>query len=234
MLRNLFTLLRGATHTAAEEVVDRNALMLLQQQIRDSAATVSHARRAVAIAIAQNKQAAEQHEDLVARIDDLEARTLAALEQGKEDLAQEGAEVISRLEAERTESAQAQQAFQVELARLKENVRLADAKLRNLQRGQRLAQVRDKTLKLRSSVSPATLSSLSEAEATLSRLQEKQHQMDLTAEAMEELAEDGSPGQVIRKLAEAGCGDTDGVSPSDVLDRLRSRMSDVHTQQIVS
>ena len=77
MLKQLFALVRGRAHEAAEEVVDRNALIILRQQIRDCADAIAAARRAVAIAIAQNEQEVAQYKKLVARIDDLETRAIA-------------------------------------------------------------------------------------------------------------------------------------------------------------
>ena len=77
MLKQLFALVRGHTHEAAQEVVDRNALIILRQQIRDCADAIAAARRAVAIAIAQNEQEVAQYNRLVARIEDLETRAIA-------------------------------------------------------------------------------------------------------------------------------------------------------------
>ena len=91
MFKTIITLFRGATHDAEEAFSDRHALSILKQQMRDSAVAVDQARKAVAIAMAQNKQETEQFERLVARISDLEARTIAAIEQEKDDLAREAA-----------------------------------------------------------------------------------------------------------------------------------------------
>ena len=55
MLKQFFALMRGHSHEAAEAMVDRNALVILRQQIRDCADAIAAARRAVAIAIAQNE-----------------------------------------------------------------------------------------------------------------------------------------------------------------------------------
>ena len=101
MFKTIITLFRGATHDAEEAFSDRHALAILNQQMRDSAVAVEQARKAVAIAMAQNRQEADQFDRLVARIADLEARTIAAIEQEKEDLAREAAETIALLEAER-------------------------------------------------------------------------------------------------------------------------------------
>ena len=81
MFKTIITLFRGATHDAEEAFADRHALSILNQQMRDSAVAVEQARKAVAVAMAQNRQEADQFDRLVARIADLEARTIAAIEQ---------------------------------------------------------------------------------------------------------------------------------------------------------
>ena len=40
MLKTILTLMRGAAAAAEEEVVDRNALLILYQQIRDAAGAI--------------------------------------------------------------------------------------------------------------------------------------------------------------------------------------------------
>ena len=156
MLKQLFALVRGRTHEAGQEVVDRNALVILRQQIRDCADAIAAARRAVAIAIAQNEQEVAQYKRLVARIDDLETRATLALQAGKHELAREAAETIAMLEAERTASDEAQRSFTSEIERLRRIVRSSERRLRDLQRGQRIAAAADKTQRLREAAPGST------------------------------------------------------------------------------
>jgi phage shock protein A len=223
MFKQIVTLFRGAAHDAAEEITDRNALKILNQQMRDSVAAVDQARKAVAVTMAQNRQETDQYERLVKRIADLEARAITAMEQEKEDLAREAAETITFLEAERDASAEAQQQFSREIARLRENVHQAEMKLRELQRGQRLATATDKAQKLRSVAPQSRLSSLREAEETLIRLRTRQKQIDLTDEAMAEMDASGTPSTIVEKLAAAGCGAPLKSSADDVLQRLKAK-----------
>ena len=222
MFKTIITLFRGATHDAEEAFSDRHALAILNQQMRDSAVAVEQARKAVAIAMAQNRQEADQFDRLVARIADLEARTIAAIEQEKEDLAREAAETIALLEAERDASAEAQKQFAAEIARLRANVRNAEMKLRESQRGQRIAAATDKAHNLREVAPQSGLSTLREAEETLLRLRTRQKQIDLTDAAMAEMDASGNPSAITEKLAEAGCGTPLKTSADDVLARLKA------------
>ncbi|ESY11072.1 PspA/IM30 family protein [Mesorhizobium sp. C386A] len=225
MLKQFFALVRGRSYEAAEAVVDRNALIILRQQIRDCADAIAAARRAVAIAIAQNEQEVAQYKKLVLRIDDLEKRTIAAIEQGQNELAREAAETIAMLEAERDASAEAQKSFGTEIERLKRIIRVSEMRLRELQRGQRIVAAVDSTQRLRESAPGSSLSALRDAEETLLRLRTRQKQMDDTAAAMAEMEQSGDPAAVSEKLAAAGCGAPLRSSADAVLERLTKTMT---------
>ena len=225
MLKQFFALVRGRSYEAAETVVDRNALVILRQQIRDCADAIAAARRAVAIAIAQNEQEVVQFKKLVVRIDDLEKRTIAAIEQGQNELAREAAETIAMLEAERDASSEAQKSFSTEIERLKRTIRVSEMRLRELQRGQRIVAAVDSTQRLRESAPGSSLSALKDAEETLLRLRTRQKQIDATAAAMAEMEQSGDPAAVSEKLAAAGCGAPLRSSADAVLERLAKTMT---------
>ena len=160
MFKQIVTLIRGQAYENTERVLDAHALPLLRQQIRDCAEAVNAARRALAFAIAQNESDVAQTKKLSAKIVDLENRTISAMEQGKDGLATEAAETIAILETERDASVEAQNNFAAEAARLKRVVAVSESRLRELERGQRLASVTDKTQRLRETAPGATLNAL--------------------------------------------------------------------------
>ncbi len=223
MFKQFFALFRGHAYESAERVVDQNALVILRQQIRDCANAIAAARKAVAVAIAQNEQENKQHQSLVARIKDLEARTIIALEQGNDDLAREAAEAIAILEAERDTSEAAQKTCSAEIDRLKRVVQKSEARLRDLQRGQRIAAATEKTQRLREATPNSGLSALKDAEATLARLRERQQHIDATNAAMDDMDQTSDPASISEKLAAAGCGAPIRSSADDVLARLAKK-----------
>ena len=101
MFKTVLTLFRGSVAAAGEELEGRNALLILDQQMRDAAAAVERAKRTLALAIAQDQQEGRRLDATHARIADLEIRATAALDGGREDLAREAAEQIAALEADR-------------------------------------------------------------------------------------------------------------------------------------
>src|SRR5215216_7663347 len=98
MLKTIVTLMRGAVSRAEEEFADRSALLILDQQIRDSAAGIERAKRALAVAIAQDEAEGKRLETALSRISELEERAVAALSAGHDELASEAAEAIAVME----------------------------------------------------------------------------------------------------------------------------------------
>lgn len=221
MFKQVITLFRGTANEAVQDFTDRHSLTILRQQIHDAGRTVEAARKAVAIAIAQNKQEQNQYDKLVERIRDLESRTLIALEKGEDEVAHQAAEAIAMLENERDTSKQAIDRFKVEIERLRKRVHESESRLRQLKHGLRIADATDKTQRIRDVEPVKTASSLDEAEETLLRLRVRQQQIDATAEVMEEMATEATSEQIIEKLAEKGCGDKLRTGADDVLERLR-------------
>ncbi|MBY5810412.1 PspA/IM30 family protein [Rhizobium leguminosarum] len=225
MFKLISILLRGRAHDAEQAFADRHAVPLLSQQIRDAAQSIQSARRSVAVAIAQNEQEKVQHGAIVARIADLEIRASAALAKGNEGLAREAAEAIAYLEAERDASEKAQSQFTSAVDKLKGIVRASEARLQELQRGERLARATQEAQKLDVVVAGPGLARLDDAEETLARLRLRQSQNELTAVALKDMEGAIRPAGIIEKLANAGFGAPLRTSADDVLARLKSRIT---------
>ncbi|MBB4115866.1 phage shock protein A [Rhizobium sp. BK226] len=225
MFKLISILLRGRAHDAEQAFADRHAVPLLSQQIRDAAQSIQSARRSVAVAIAQNEQEKVQHGTIVARIADLEIRATAALAKGNEGLAREAAEAIAFLEAERDASEKAQAQFTQAIDKLKGIVRASEARLQELQRGERLARATQEAQKLDVSVAGPGFATLDDAEETLARLRLRQSQNELTAAALKDMEGTIRPAGIIEKLANAGFGAPLRSSADDVLARLKSRIT---------
>jgi len=224
MLKMFFTLFRGSVAAAEEELVDRSALLILDQQIRDSAAAIDRGKRALALAIAQDEAEGKRLEATLSRIADLEERTAAALEAGREDLASEAAETIATLEADRDAIREARATFGVEISRLRSSVANATRRLTDLERGRRIAQAAEAVRRLR--VGPAGhagSADLADAEATLRRLRERQAEEAAADAALRSLDQEGGPTNVAQKLEAAGFGKRTRPTAADVLERLLRR-----------
>lgn len=225
MFKHILTLLRGRAYEAEQAFLDNNALPLLGQQIRDAAGSLQQARRAVAIAIAQNEQEVAQYRKAQGRIIDLEARAIAALENGDDGLAREAAGAIGWLEAECATSEKAQAQFRAAIERMRGVIRASESRLRDLQRGERIARATAHTQRLDRTADAGDMATLSDAEETLERLRNRQQEIDITAQALRDMDGTTEPSAIIEKLARAGCGAPLAPDADSILARLRGRMN---------
>lgn len=223
MFNTLVTLIRGRGHDAALAVADANALSILRQQLRDAAAGVEAARRSVAVVMAYAERERRSLPRIGDQIADLEVRALAALGQGREDLATEAAAAIAQLEAEHTTAERALARYETEIARLRDELAGAELRLRELQRGMQLADAAQKSQAVRGVVQRPVTASLAEAEATLTRLQDRQFQAEATAAGVAELSAGLSAETVAVRLAAAGCGPALRPDAQAVLARLKAK-----------
>lgn len=223
MFNTVITLIRGRSHDAAQALADANALSLLRQQLRDAATGVEAARRAVALVMAYAERERKSLPRIDAQLNDLETRAMAALGQGRDDLATEAAAAIAQLEAERATSQHALATYDIEIARLKEEVSGAEARLRDLQRGLQLADAAQKSQTVRGVVSRPVTASLVDAEATLGRLQARQFHAEATAAAVADLSAGQSAEAISARLAAAGCGPALKPGAAAVLERLKAK-----------
>jgi len=226
MFKTVVTLFRGSVAAAGEELEDRTALLILDQQMRDAAAAVERSKRTLALAIAQDQQEGRKLEATNARIADLETRAVAALDGGREDLAKDAAEAIAGLEADRDAAMTARALLATEIARLKRHVTSAQARITELDRGRRIARASEAVRSLRRGGIEAARpyeSTLPEAEGTLRRLRERQMEAQAADDALVELDAATGPLATAERLAEQGFGPRLKTTADDVLARLKSK-----------
>jgi len=226
MFKTVFTLFRGTIAVAEEELEDRTALLLLDQQMRDAAAAVERSKRSLALAIAQDQQEGRRLDATRARIADLETRATAALDGGRDDLAREAAEAIAALEADRDAALTARTLFATEITRLRRHVASAEARITELDRGRRLARASESVRALRRSGIEAARpyeTTLPEAERTLRRLRERQVEAQAADDALFEIDASTGPLATAEKLAEQGFGPRMKSTADDVLARLKEK-----------
>lgn len=226
MLKMLLTLARGGAASAAEKAADANALVILDQQLRDATASLERARRSLALAIAQDRQEGQRLDAVNAQIADLEQRVVAALEGDEGDLARRGAEAIASLEADRDAALTARRLFAGEIERLRAHVSQAEGRIAAVDRGRRIARAAESVRDLRRGrIDPARPyeATLSEAETTLNRLRQRQMEAVAAEEALDEIDASVAPARAAEHLAAAGFGPKLKTTADDVLARLKSK-----------
>ena len=226
MFKTVLTLFRGSVAAAGDELEDRSALLILDQQMRDAGAAVERSKRSLALAIAGDQQEGRRLDATNARIADLEVRATAALDGGREDLAREAAQAIANLEADRDAAMTARTLFASEITRMKSQVANAEARITELDRGRRIARAAEAVRNLRRGGIEAARpyeSTLPEAENTLRRLRERQIEAQAASDALIELDAATGPLATAEKLAAQGFGPRLKSTADDVLARLNAK-----------
>src|SRR5271165_6376449 len=228
MLKTIITLVRGRTFAIAEGVADQNALLILDQQMRDATGALDRAKKALAVAIAQESQEGQRLGATRSRIEDLEGRAVAAIEAGRDDLAVDAAEAIATLEAERDASLTARALFAAEITKVKGHVLQQQMRFSQLERGRRIARAAEAVRVARRGRiegAPILAGTLAEAEATLDRLRVHQVEADAAEAAFDALDAATGPITVAEKLSAEGFGPRLKPNAADVFARLRERAS---------
>jgi phage shock protein A len=226
MFKTVLTLFLGSVAATGEELEDRTALLILDQQMRDSATAVERAKRALALAIAQDQQEGRRLDAIKTQIADLEVRAIAALDGERADLANDAAESIAALEADRDAAITARALFTSEIARLKRQVANAEKRITELDRGRRIARASEAVRGLRRGGIEAARpyeATLPEAEKTLKRLRERQQEAQAADDALADIDTASGPLATAEKLAEQGFGPRLRPTAEDVLARLKAK-----------
>ena len=183
-----------------------------------SAAHRAHtaARRALAVAMAEETRESARRTALATKASDLEQRALAALQAGRDDLAAQAAEAIAAMATDINASEQASTRFAAEVALARREVDAQRRRLSDLDRGRRLARI-GQALSATAQTSADGLDHFSEAEAALAKVAADHHDARLVRQEMAPPAE-----VLVERMSDAGFGEPAHVRGSDVLARLRA------------
>lgn len=173
------------------------------------------ARRALAVAVAEETREIARRDGLVFKVTDLEHRAIAAIRAGRDDLALAAAEAIAAIRSEIEASEQASSRFAAEVALARREVDAQRHRLAELDRGRRLARI-GSALNQAASPSRPGHDVFAAAELAL----EKVNTDNADARAVrEEMAPQAD--RLIERLSNDGFGSPVTVRATDVMARLR-------------
>jgi len=219
----LFTALKGGATEMGEAVVDANAILILEQELRESREALMQARESEISLLASQKQAVAKGAGLSAQIEKYEDNVKAALTQENEALALEVAERIVALQVERDQQNE-QASFLAKSARkISAQINTAESQISDLTVQLEQVKVTDSVQKAQEMIHANILagkSSVSSAKESLERIKNKQEHFDARVEAANEL-EAGS--NLDKKLEEAGITASPATSAQSILDEIKSR-----------
>lgn len=222
MWKQLVTLVRGTAHEAGQAAVDKRALVILDQQIRDAQTAQGKARDDLATLTAKRRLIEKELEALTAQRDKYEASARAAMQRGDMDLAREVAERLASIETEgATKGPQIADMRSAE-DRIRGIIRQSDGKIQALSREVEVVRANESVQKAQASVAASyggTISSMGSAADSLKRIKEQQAIRDEKFRASAELEDMRTGADLDAKLRNAGL--LEGSSTADdILARL--------------
>ncbi|SFP51348.1 PspA/IM30 family protein [Sphingomonas rubra] len=222
MWNQLVTLLRGSAHEAGQSVVDKRALVILDQQIRDAQAAQGKARDDLATLTARRRLIEKDLDALTAQRGKYEASARAAMQRGDMDLAREVAERLASIESEQATKTPQIADMRGAEDRIRGIIKQSDGKIQALAREVEVVRANESVQKAQASVAASyggTISSMGSAADSLKRIKEQQAIRDEKFRASAELEDMRTGADLDAKLRSAGL--LEGSSSADdILRRL--------------
>ncbi|MFC3682474.1 PspA/IM30 family protein [Hydrogenophaga luteola] len=227
VMKKVMTLLRGSVREIGETVVDANATRIYEQEILDAKHSIAQAKDDLAGVMAKEMQSARQIEKLQAEIERYEGLAVEALDKSQEALAEEVAGKVGGLEQELAEQTRAHAAYAVQVTRLKDLIKQAEARIREHEREIGVAKTTESVYRATRSISENIGqggSKLMSARESLDRIKQRHEDLADRMTAAEQLNNEFGQGALEKKLAAAGVGD-EAKRQNDVMARIRARQA---------
>ncbi|MEM8656873.1 MAG: PspA/IM30 family protein [Pseudomonadota bacterium] len=224
MLKTWNTLVRSLVADQEDALIDRNALPLLRQKIRDAEAGLNAAKISLTGLIKRDRLEAQQLELITARIADLEPRVRAALAADDTAQATLGATAIADLENERTARETTRTTLTARIARLRHSLSAATRRVADLKQAAATAKAVEHERRGQRSLGSAGFGSsdLSEAEALVTRILGQEDPFE-AQEIAAEIDAELTGRNAADRMADAGYGAGTKTRAQDVLSRLNRK-----------
>jgi phage shock protein A len=219
------TAVRGGVSEAGEAIVDKQALRILDQEIRDADSELGRSKEALTGIIAKRKLADKKVDSLKSSLTEYEGYAMQALNKDDDGLAIEIAEKIAGLETELLGEEGLAKAFSESEGQLRKTVGQTQANLKRLKQQVDTVKATESVQRSQAAVAArhsGAGSSMRSALDSLDRLKSKQAERAAKFEAASELAESTEEVSLDAKLKAAGIVDG-GASGGDVLARLKAK-----------
>lgn len=227
VLRKVVTLLRSSAREIGESVVDANATRIYEQEILDAKHSIDEARGNLTAVMAKEMQSAREIERLKREMDRFEGLAVEALQKSQEALAEEVAAKVGAIEQDLDEQTKAHAAYAVQVAKLKDLIKSAEARIREHEREIAMAKTTESVYRATRSISESIGSSgskLVNARESLERIKQRHEELADRMQAAEELDKELGHKALETKLQAAGIGG-DGDRARKAMERIRARQA---------
>ena len=223
VIKKLVTLLRSSAREIGESVVDSNATRIYEQEIVDAKHSIEKAKGDLTGVMAKEMQSAREIERLKNEVTRYEGLALEALNKTQEGLALDVAAKVGTLEKELEEQAKAHASYSLQVSKLKDLIKTAEARIREHEREIGIAKTTESVYRATQSISEnigAGGSRLSNARESLERIRQRHEDLAASQTLENELGHSA----LEKKLAAAGIG-SDVDRTGQVMERIRARQA---------
>lgn len=226
MFKTLATLIVGQNARAEDRVRDAFAIELIDQKIRESESSLRAAKATLASLIQRQRSEEKQHSALKSRISDLTKRAKEALDNDREDMAEEAARAIANMENELTMRTETLERLDQKVMRLRSSIESGHRRIIDLKQGaiQARAVRREQNIQMQMTRTGVQNGSVEEAEELISRVLGKDDPFE-RSEILADINRDLEGDTLADRMADAGFGTATRSTADDVLARLKSKKS---------
>jgi phage shock protein A len=203
----LVTLVRGTGTNIGQTIVDKNAITILEQEVRDATAAITDARNALVKQMGERKVKTNATDQIDQKLKELGSWTQQAIDKGNEALARECASKIAALENERAELQKTVDSMSENISRLEASIKQGDVTIAALKRRIDAVKATEQVQRAQETVSAAGTGAnakVRNALDSLDRISSRQEQHAAELEAANEVASQVGDGGLEQRLAEAG------------------------------
>jgi phage shock protein A len=221
----IFTLFRGAATEAGQAVVDKNALRILDQEIRDASDALRKSRDDLTHMMASRRLAYDKLLPKAEKITEYTGFIEQLLARGDEALAREVAEKLATLETDCKQESQVVQQYDSNIETLKKSILQAESTISRLKQQVDSVKATANVQRAQAAIAArhsGTNSALRTAADSLERIKQQQAEHGARIEAAAQVEHLGADSDLKAKLASAGLLD-DSSSASAVLARIKAK-----------
>jgi phage shock protein A len=224
MISMMKTLFAGANARAEDRLKDTFALELIDQKIRETEAQLKAAKATLASLMQRQRGEQRQFDGLQARIATLTERAKEALNNDRQDLANEAANAIATMENEATLRSETLNRLEQQTLRLRTSVEAAHRRIIDLKQGAISAKAikREQNIQTNLRTTIGQTSSADEAEDLIARVVGKDDPFE-QSEILSEINASLDHSNLEGRMAAAGFGETNKTTAADVLARLSQK-----------
>lgn len=224
ILAKILTLFRGTANEAGQAVVDKNAIRILDQELRDSTTELAKSKQELTKVMAQRQLSANRGSALLDKRREYEGYVQGALSKGDEALAREVATKLSDVERDLQAEADSVQRLDSSIGSLKTAIRDTETQLSRLKQQIDTVKATEAVQRAQSAVSArhsGANSKIGTALDSLERIKLRQEEQGARFEAAQQLENETGDGDLKKRLSQAGLVE-DRSNVDGILERFRN------------